>query len=115
MKKADIFLICAVVLFAIAVIAFLPLASAPKVAVVRHNGNIIDRLDLTTDTEKTYSFDSGYNTVVIKDKKVSVIAADCGGDCIKSGEQSLSGSSIVCLPHKFSVTLSGDHLDGVTR
>lgn len=115
MKIADVAVIGAVILLAVAVFILLPLGDEPQYVVVKHNGAVIDRLALGTDIQKTYELPNGYNTVKIKDKRVSVIAADCGGDCIKSGEQSLAGSSIVCLPHNFTVTITGDGLDAVTR
>lgn len=43
-----------------------------------------------------------------------MLAADCPGeDCVRTGAITRSGQSIVCLPGRFSVALTGGGPDGV--
>ena len=56
--------------------------------------------------DKTFPLGTG-NVVVLKDGQVYMESADCpDGLCMKQGKISLSGQSIVCLPHKVVVKLS---------
>ena len=51
----------------------------------------------------------GNNTVTIKDGSVQITEADCNDDlCIKQGEISKVGESIVCLPHELIIEIKGD-------
>lgn len=57
--------------------------------------------------------DSGrdYNIVVIKDGSVFVSEADCPDSlCVNQGKISRAGETIICLPHKLMVTISGSSL-----
>lgn len=56
--------------------------------------------------DKTFPLGTG-NVVVLKDGQVYMESADCpDGLCMKQGKISLSGQSIVCLPHKVVVKLT---------
>ena len=114
MRKNDVIIFLTVALVAVIIfICFLNTDTATTVT-VSHNGEVIDILRLDQDTQKTYSFEAGSNTVCIKDGKVSVIDADCSGDCIACGKISKSGSSIICLPHGLIIKIEGG-LDAVTK
>ena len=48
------------------------------------------------------------NTFRIKDGKVKMIEATCsGGDCLHEGEISKTGETIICLPHKVVIEVTG--------
>jgi len=50
----------------------------------------------------------GFNVFVIKDGKVSVTEADCPDKlCVKQRAISKNGESIVCLPHKLVISVTG--------
>lgn len=52
--------------------------------------------------------DGGYNLVCIENGGVFVREADCeNGDCIRQGTIHHTGESIICLPHKLTVTIVG--------
>lgn len=58
------------------------------------------------------------NYIVVNDKSVEVIFADCSGqDCVRTGKISLEGQVIACLPHKLLITISSgeDEMDAVAR
>lgn len=110
-KKADLILISALLL----VIGALLLAlyaggrNAGAVAVVEMNGEVVDRLPLDTDTEKTYVCEGGgYNTVLVKNGRVSVSAADCPDAlCVRHRAVRKTGETVICLPHRLTVTVEG--------
>lgn len=73
---------------------------------------IMEILPLFEDTEKEYLFflsnhEAQFrNTVKIKDGWVEVISADCPEQiCVHTGKKQEVGDSIVCLPHRFVVTV----------
>ena len=58
--------------------------------------------------------DGAYNLLEIKDGAAAVTDANCGDHtCVRTGAVSRSGQSIICLPHKVVVTVSGGAADGV--
>lgn len=64
---------------------------------------------LTEDRIFTVETGLGTNVIEIKDGKVSVSDADCPDKlCAKQGAISKAGESIVCLPHKLVVRITGD-------
>ncbi len=69
---------------------------------IRQNGAVIKTLPLDKDTEETLTFENGAsNTFYIRNKTVSMKAANCGDHtCIRTGEIAHPGESIVCLPHR---------------
>jgi len=100
---------------AVIVIVLLPLAivllnsGKGGEAVVKSEGKIIDTLNLNKDGTYIYKNDKGYNTVEIKDGKVCVIESDCPNqDCVHKGYINRNNESIVCLPHRFEVTVKSN-------
>ena len=71
------------------------------------DGELKSTLPLSKDTEIRYETGDGhYNVLVIKDGKTDIIEADCrDGICVKHAPVSAPGETIVCLPHKFVVTV----------
>ncbi len=54
-----------------------------------------------------------YNVVVIRGGKVSVTEASCANQvCVKHGEISRAGESIVCLPNKLMVRIENSSEEG---
>lgn len=81
------------------------LLPAPQSVVVRVDGVEIARLPLDTDT--VYEISDG-NTIEISDGGVRMIAADCPNKvCMHTGRITRSGQSIVCAPHRVTVTIAG--------
>ena len=78
-------------------------------AVVTLDGIEIGRYDLSTDTEVEIRCDSGYNILRIKNGRASVSDADCPeGICTAHFPISISGESIVCLPHRLVIHINYD-------
>lgn len=55
-----------------------------------------------------YEGREGFNELVIEEGKASVVSADCPDElCVKQKAISRTGESIVCLPHKLVITITG--------
>ncbi len=108
MKKAD-FVIIAVILAIVGVLAFFLYyvnGDSGKYVQVEVKGKTVETIPLNEDFEKQYQFNGDTNTLVIKDGKAKVTQANCpDGVCVNHMEISRSGESIICLPHKFVVTV----------
>lgn len=110
MKKNDIILlVCAVGIAAIVFLAFwLFLSGTGSVAVVTVDGEEYARLPLDENTELVIDTPNGTNKLTVKDGEVYMTEADCPDKtCIKTGAAD-ELKSIVCLPHKVTVTVEKD-------
>ena len=122
MKRGDIvILILALLLCAAPLLMLLPAPSAPARAVVRQNGAVLYTLPLEADVEKeVLSPDgSGFNLIRVQGGTVYIADADCPDrTCVRMGAISRAGETLVCLPHRLTITLEGaadSALDAVTR
>lgn len=84
-------------------------------ASIKVDGKLYDNIHLSTNKgEKKLNIksSSGNNSILIRDNTIKVISADCKDDlCVKQGEISKVGESIVCLPHKLIIEIKGDEKD----
>lgn len=73
---------------------------------------------LYLDKDSTYTVSGEYTNVIsVQNGKVSIIESSCpGGDCMRTGAISSAGRSIVCLPNRLEIRLTGyDDVDFVVR
>lgn len=122
MKRGDVvILILALLLCAAPLLMLLSTPSVPTRAVVRQNGAVLCTLPLKADAEKEIlSPDgSGFNLVRVQSGTVCIADADCPDrTCVRTGAISRAGETLVCLPHRLTITLegaAGSALDAVTR
>ena len=124
MKKKDLILICSVLVLAAA------FWLVPR-AVGLFGNSKEQKLRITVSGEEygTYSLEKDQvikvgdtNVCEIKDKKVSMISADCPDQlCIHQRTIQLQGETIVCLPNKVVLEIMGtkqtdqEALDGVVN
>lgn len=84
-------------------------------ASIKVDGKLYDNIPLSTNKgEKKLNIksSSGNNSILIRDNTIKVISADCKDDlCVKQGEISKVGESIICLPHKLIIEIKGDEKD----
>lgn len=111
MKKIDLIIIA--VVFAVSGILFFWLyyvnGDNGKFVQVEKNGKVVDTFSLEENIEKQYDFAGETNTLVIKNGKASVTEANCpDGICVNHKSVSRSGESIICLPHKFVITVTDE-------
>ncbi|MCR5702411.1 MAG: NusG domain II-containing protein [Lachnospiraceae bacterium] len=72
------------------------------------DGKIYGTYPLYEDREIDIKTDKGNNVIVICDGSVSVKNADCKDKyCVKQGHVSKKNESIICLPHKLVVEITG--------
>lgn len=124
MKKKDLILICSVLVLAAA------FWLVPR-AVGLFGNSKEQKLRITVSGEEygTYSLEEDQvikvgdtNVCEIKDKKVSMLSADCPDQlCIHQRTIQLQGETIVCLPNKVVLEITGtrqtdqEALDGVVN
>ena len=111
-KKRDalllIFIIAGAAVLAIIFWAVRKGSNAENV-IVKVDGNVVYTDSVNKDNTFTVTgYDGGYNVVEIKDGKVYVKEADCPDKvCVNSGGVSDPGATIVCMPHRVVVEISG--------
>ena len=117
-RRADVFVIVLVFLFAACLFLFLSPKEEASEAVVSYRGEVLDRVSLsrTEPLQKSYMTEKGELRVLFSRDGVSILSSPCTGqNCVHSSKIEKSGEGILCLPLGFSVLLSGDgELDGVT-
>lgn len=118
-KKADI------VLFVVLVAAGLALswlsvrdAGAGQKVVVTANGQLYGTYDLFQDQEIIVEQNDHINKITIKDGQVQMSYSDCKNQiCVEDGKISRTNQSIVCLPNKVVVEITGgeEEFDAVAQ
>ena len=109
-KKGDLIAILLVIVLAVTTaVMFLPRGGPSDEAVVQiwQDGKLMKELPLTTN--ETVRVSGSYeNTVEIRDGCVAITASDCpGSDCVHSGWISSEGRSVVCLPNRVEIRITG--------
>lgn len=107
--KNDILLIAALLVIAFGVWIF-TLCSREDggEAVVTVGGEDIARLPLSRDTVLTVGEGGHTNTVVVENGGVYVSEASCPDHvCIRQGRASFDGQTIICLPNRLVITVTG--------
>lgn len=124
MTKWDKFIIIFVILTSLSFVVFFALddSYANKVALVRVDGEIVERLSLTDENEgKTFPIETRYgrNVILVENNSVRVIEASCPDLLdVKQGAISKNGQTIVCLPNHLVIEVveeSETELDGISR
>ena len=85
--------------------------------IVEQNGRETARYALSEDRTVRIEGEGGYNLLVIEGGEVYLSEADCPTQlCVKTGKIRYAGQSIVCLPHRLAVRITGgaSGLDAVT-
>lgn len=123
MRKNDFILIAVIIIMCIAsIILFRVISTEGDYAVINKNGAEYARYPLSSDRVIRIDEDGlDYNVINIEDGKVYISDADCPDRiCADHSAISRTGESIICLPHKLSVTIEssksgGDDIDGISQ
>ena len=118
LRRADAVLAAAMLLAAAALfIAGFAVKDGGERVVVRKDGAVIADYPLAEDGEYVIRTEYGSNTLHIENGEAYISAADCpGGDCMHMGHIGAGGGSVICLPHRLSVTVEGkEQVDAVAR
>ena len=109
MKKGDLIIyIAALLLAALPLLTLLSPAPETVQAVVRIDGRAVRTFALDKDAQEQFITDAGENTVKVEDGKVCILSADCPDrTCVMMGGISRVNETLVCLPHRLTVTIEG--------
>ena len=84
-------------------------------AIIKVDGKIHKKIDLSKvkKSEKVnLNLPNGKNTLLIKNNSIQMKSANCyDALCVKQGNISKVGQTIICLPHKLIIEIKGDELD----
>ena len=117
MNKSDLKLVF-VLLFVsiICVVLFKLIGKSGGSALVYHDGELIKTIDLSIDNKYVVSGDNGDVVIVVSGGKIKVDEENSPLHlCSKQGYISNTYESIVCLPNKIVINISGDDLDAVVK
>lgn len=90
------------------------MTSSYKIVKIMQYGNLIKTIDLS-DVKEPYEFtvedkEGGYNTIRVENGRIAVIDADCPDKvCVKQGFISDGALPVVCLPHKLTISVTGEN------
>ena len=117
-KRGDLYLIVGCLLAALVCCClWFLLRQDGSAVIVEQNGRETARYALSEDRTVRIEGEGGYNLLVIEGGEVYLSEADCPTQlCMKTGKIRYAGQSIVCLPHKLAVRITGgaSSLDAVT-
>lgn len=120
--KAEIILIAAIIIIAVFIYLYMNVTGEVQKATVQilENGVLTKEYDLfSNQTIYINTYDGGQNVLVITDGSCHMEDANCPDKlCVSQGTISKSGQSIICLPHKLVITISGEdeqETDAVSR
>ena len=107
-RKNDLLLILALLLLAAGVWLVLRLTRQAGGSVrVSVDGAAVAVFPLDADRVWTWE-ETGVNVLRIENGKAAIVSADCPDKlCVGQGEICYAGESIVCLPHRLTVTVEG--------
>jgi len=111
-KKKDIIIIIAALLVAavLYLLSQVSLGAEASTVVVTLDGEEVLRRPLAVeDTYEIAQEDGSVNIIAVEDSAVYMKEANCrDGLCIRQGKMKNGSKTIVCLPHKLVVQLTGD-------
>ena len=117
-KRSDLYLIDGCLLAALILCGlWLLLRQTGASVIVEQNGKETARYALGEDRTVKIEGEGGYNLLVIENGEAWLSEADCPNLlCVKTGKIRYAGQSIVCLPHRLAVRITGgaSALDAVT-
>ena len=111
--RLDILLIALLILLSLSFLLLRHLTHVEgAVAVVEVNGSVVGRYPLSVDGE--FVLNGGTNVLIIEDGTARLVESHCPDrTCEKKGRISYVGQTIVCLPNRLSVTVTGESDNGV--
>lgn len=90
-------------------IVFVP---AGNTVIIKVDNEIYGKYSLNRNIKLNVQSKYGNNEVIIEDGAVYVADSDCKNKiCVKSLPISAAGQSIICLPHKLIISITGNESD----
>jgi hypothetical protein len=113
-KKTDLYLIGGLLLGFLLILLVISFVKKPgNYVTVSVDGVVKESFPLSEDAEVTIEgYDGGVNTLIIKDGKAYVADSSCPDHlCEKMGQISSTGQSVICLPNRVVIEITGDDPD----
>ena len=112
-KKTDLVAVAAVIAAAVLLLVLLPGKESGTNVSIYRDGQLVKELSLFSDV--SFEVEGEYtNVVTIENGKVFVSRSDCPGeDCVRQG--AVSSGSIICLPNRVEIRVSGSGPDTSTN
>ena len=117
MNKSDLKLVFVLLIVSIiGVVVFKLIGKIGGSALVYYDGELIKTIDLSIDNKYVVNGDNGDVVIVVSGGKIKVDTENSPLHlCSKQGYISNTYESIVCLPNKIVINISGDELDAVVK
>ncbi len=111
--QGDILLVGGLLLVGLGIMAFLLFtAQRGSLVQIRVDGRVTETLPLDRNITRQITTEYGTNVLVIENGEAFVSSADCpDGVCKNMGRISKNGQSVICLPHKLVIEISGQQQD----
>ena len=107
MTRNDLILIAVLIIFSL--MPLINFDSGKKFALIKIDGEVVHKLDLSEEKILTLEAGGGKNIVEIKNGAVGVIEADCPDKiCVRRGAIKNFGEVIACVPHKILIEIASD-------
>lgn len=108
MTRNDCLLIGVLLLVALSPL-MIDLGSEKNFALIKVDGALVRKLDLSAEARLTIEAGGGKNIVETKNGAVSVAEADCPDKiCVRRGAIRHVGEAIACVPHKVLIEIAED-------
>ena len=117
-NKSDIkLIICLVVIIGISfIIIYSHKDNNKKIAIVKHNNDVVLTIDLSINSEYLVKGDQGDVKIVVNDNRIKVEGENSPLHlCSKQGYISESYETIICLPNRISIEIENNDVDSVVR
>ena len=111
--RLDILLIALLVVLSLAFLLIRVLTQVEgAIAVVEVDGTVVGSYPLSVDGR--FVLNGGTNVLIIEDGTARLVESHCPDrTCEQKGKVSYVGQTIVCLPNRLSVTVTGESDNGV--
>ncbi len=115
-RKKDVLILCLILTVTVLLGSFLFSKETGATATVKINGERVQTLSLDKDGEYTFQNNGHTLTVQVNDGEIGVTHSTCSDKiCMKTGFFNTAGTTAVCLPAAFSLTVEGtSSVDGIT-
>lgn len=109
-RKGDLLAVGIVILLVIGVLTGLTALNGSESgtqAQIYQDGSLLRTVSLRE--EQTFAVEGRYtNTVTVQNGRIAITSSDCpGGDCVHCGWISRAGNSVVCLPNRVEIRITG--------
>lgn len=109
--RGDLIAIALVVLIAVGTAAcFVPRSSAAEAKTVQIFQDGTLEMELPLDMDRKFTIGGEYeNEIEIANGAVAIVRSNCPGtDCVHTGRITQAGRSIVCLPNRVEIRITGE-------